>query len=498
MNPFWEKFKEVMLSVLPITVIVLLIHFFVAPLPALVVDRFLMGAALVVVGLTLFLVGVDLGVTPLGEHIGTSISKPNRVWIIVAVGLLVGFFVSIAEPDLQILAAQVEAVTAGEIGKIPILVVVSVGIAALMVLGLLRIVYNFSLSLTLLIGYGIMLVLGPMVPPSFLAISFDASGATTGALTVPFIMALAVGVSNMKKNSVASEEDSFGLLGVTSMGAILGVLGMGLVSKIGELKGVLPASEQSEGLIGAFLAIFPVIAMESVVAVAPLLVILALLQVISLQLTWKKLRRLIAGLIYTLVGLTVFLVGVNAGFMGLGAELGQRLAHTGNIALPIMVGFVLGLVTILAEPAVHVLTRQIEDVTAGYVRRPVVLGALSLGVGCAVALSIVRILVPGIQLWHYLLPGFGLSVLMSFFVPKLFVGIAFDSGGVASGPMCATFVLAFAQGVAEAVPGADVLKDAFGMIALVAMTPIITLQTLGLLVRLKARRKRRIKVHERV
>ncbi len=483
---------------LPITAIVLLLHFFVTPLPALVLARFLAGAVLVMVGLTLFLVGVDLGVTPLGEHIGTSISKPNRVWIIVVVGLLVGFFVSIAEPDLQILAAQVEAVTAAEIGKLPILVVVSVGIASLMVLGLLRIVYNFSLSLTLLIGYGIMLALSPFVPSSFLAISFDASGATTGALTVPFIMALAVGVSSMKKHAMASEEDSFGLLGVTSMGAILGVLGMGLLSKIGELQGVLPESTLSDGVLGAFWGILPTIAVESIVALAPLLVIMALFQVVSFKFPWKKLRRLVAGMIYTFLGLTVFLVGVNAGFMGLGSELGVRLAQTGHTALPVIVGFVLGLVTILAEPAVHVLTRQIEDVTAGYVRRSVVLGALSLGVGAAVALSIVRILVPSIQLWHYLLPGFGLSILMSFFVPKLFVGIAFDSGGVASGPMCATFILAFAQGVAEAVPGADVLNDAFGMIALVAMTPIITLQTLGLLVQLKARRKRRIQGHERV
>ncbi|MDL2206954.1 DUF1538 domain-containing protein [Eubacteriales bacterium OttesenSCG-928-N13] len=490
MNALLEKFKEILISVVPITLIVLIVHFFIAPMETVLLLRFLVGAVFVVVGLAVFLVGVDLSVSPLGEHIGAAISRPNKIWIIVCVGLVVGFFVSIAEPDLMILADEVQQVTSGIITRGNILVVVSIGIAVMMVVGLLRIVYNFSLSLTLLICYGIILVMAFFVSPEFLAIAFDASGATTGALTVPFIMALAVGISSMKKDSLSSEEDSFGLLGVTSTGAVLAVLAMGVFSNIGELSGTLPMQISGEASVfKPFLYMIPSVALESATALLPILVIFVVFQLVVFRFSAKRFRRLVMGLLYTFIGLVIFLTGVNAGFMEVGSTMGMNLAATGNTWLPIIVGFVLGLVTILAEPAVYVLTHRVETVTAGYVKRSVVLGAISIGVGLAVALSIIRILVPGIQLWHYLLPGYAISILLSFFVPKLFVGIAFDSGGVASGPMTATFILAFAQGVAEAVPGASVLTDAFGMIALVAMTPIITLQVLGLMVQVKAKRK---------
>lgn len=490
MNALMVKLKEVLLSVLPIAAIVLLMHFFFTPLSGPVLARFGVGAALVTIGLSLFLVGVDIGISPLGAHIGSAISKPNKAWIIVVVGLIVGFFVSIAEPDLQILADQVAQVSAGQIPKFSILTVVSVGIACMMVLGLLRIVYNFSLSLVFAICYGVILVLAFFVAPEFLAISFDASGATTGALTVPFIMALAVGISSMKKDSRASEEDSFGLLGVTSTGAILGVLLMGVFSKLGALEGVLPHRVSDDAsVLWPFIRTLPAIALESAIALAPILVIFVVFQIFVFHFSKKRFRKLIAGMIYTYVGLTIFLTGVNAGFMDVGSALGISLSEGGNRWLPIAVGFALGFVTVMAEPAVYVLTQQIETVTSGYVKRSVVLGALSIGVGLAVALSVIRILVPGVQLWHYLLPGYLISIALSFRVPKLFVGIAFDSGGVASGPMTATFILAFVQGVADAVDHASVLTDAFGMIAMVAMTPIITLQVLGLLVQIKAKRK---------
>ncbi len=484
-----NKFKEVLYAVLPITIIVLFLHFTIAPLPSNMVYQFLIGALFIVLGLSIFLFGVDIGITPLGENIGTSLSKKNKLWLVVVVGLVLGFFVSVAEPDLQILAKQVESVTEYIIPSIAILLSVSVGIAIMLVIGLIRIVYNIPLNKMLFSIYTVILVLSFFVTPEFLAISFDSSGATTGALTVPFILALAVGVSTLKKDIKSGEDDSFGLVAITSTGAIIAVMLLGIVKQVTDLSGSLPkVASHDATLIGPFMAILPHMLYESLLALLPVVIIYILFQIFVFKFKRKPFRKIIKGIVYTLVGLVIFLTGVNAGFMDVGSVLGYEIARNSSMMITVTIGFVIGLVTILAEPAVHVLTDQIEVVTSGYVKKSIVLAALALGVGSAIALSVLRIQVPNIELWHYLLPGYLISLALSFKVPGLFVGIAFDSGGVASGPMTATFILAFTQGIAEAIPGADVLRDGFGMIALVAMAPIITLQILGLIVQVKAKR----------
>ena len=488
-----SKFKEVFFSVLPITVIVLILHFTLTPIPPDSLTRFLIGALFIFIGLSIFLFGIDLGITPLGTNIGSTISKTNKVWIVIVAGLILGFFISVAEPDLQILARRVASVTGGSISMISIMIVVSTGIGVMLVIGFLRIVYNLHIHMVFLVFYGIILILAIFASPVFLAISFDASGATTGALTVPFIMALAVGISTLKKDSVASESDSFGLVGVASIGAIMGVLTLGIITRPEGLSAVL--DDHISGfaeLFSPFLHELSVLWYESLIAILPLVAIFLTFQFKSFHLRGKHLRRMIKGLSYTYIGLVVFLTGVNAGFMDVGAIVGSAVARLDSKVFVVLVGFVIGFVTILAEPAVLVLTHQIEDVTSGYVKRRVIFGALTIGVGLAVALSMIRIIVPGMQLWHILLPGFAISVGMSFFVRKLFVGIAFDSGGVASGPMTATFILAFSQGVASVESGEDVLFNAFGMIALVAMTPIITLQILGLIYQIKEKKVKKI------
>jgi len=324
----------------------------------------------------------------------------------------------------------------------------------------------------------------------FLAISFDASGATTGALTVPFILALAIGVTSLKKDSKASEKDSFGLVAIASVGAILGVIVMSILSKGGALTGNLPESDTiASSIIGPFLRVIPKTAVEVFIALLPVISIFLILQRKTMRLSQKRFRRILIGVLFAFTGLVLFLSGVNAGFMSVGSTIGYRMASFENKAYILITAFVMGLFTVISEPAVHVLTQQIEDVTSGYVKRSVVMATLAIGVAFAVVLSMIRILIPAIQLWHYLLPGYILSILMSFYVPKLFVGIAFDAGGVASGPMTATFILAFAHGAAEAAEGASVLVDGFGIIAMVAMTPIIALQTLGFIYRMKTKRR---------
>ncbi|AOY76749.1 DUF1538 domain-containing protein [Clostridium formicaceticum] len=489
MSVLTEKLKEVLFSVLPITIIVLILNFSLTPLETPLIIRFIIGALFVVLGLSIFLIGVDIGITPLGSLVGATIAKTNKLWIIITAGLILGFFISIAEPGLLVLANQVDLVTSGQISSLSILIVVSIGLAVMIAFGLIRIVSNVPLYKILTGLYGLTFILALFTSSEFLAISFDASGATTGILAVPFILALAIGVSAMKKDSKAAEKDSFGLVAIASIGAIISVIILSVFSKTSEFSPGLEFDiPESTSILGPFVQVFPVVLREGFFALLPLLIILLLLQKISFKLSKNAFSKILKGFVYALVGLVLFLVGVNAGFMDVGGIVGYILASLDSNYYLILMGLVLGIVTILAEPAVYVLTHQIEDVTSGYVKRKAVLIALSLGVGIAVALSMLRIIVPGIQLWHYLLPGYIISIAMTYFVPKLFVGIAFDAGGVATGPMTATFILAFTQGAAEAIEGANVLIDGFGMIAMVAMTPIITLQILGFIFSVKSKK----------
>lgn len=485
-----EKFRDNLLAVLPITIIVIILNFTIAPLEPTSIIRFLIGSALVIVGLSFFLIGVEIGITPLGSLIGTTLSKSNKLWVVLIAGLILGFFTSIAEPGLMVLANQVDMVTSGQIPSFSILIVVSIGLAIMLALGFVRIFFNIPLYKVLLILYLIIFGLAIFTSREFLAISFDASGATTGALAVPFILSLSVGISALKKDSKSSEKDSFGLVAIASTGAIISIMILNIISKTNEFSAGLETNlADTKSLFMPFIMIIPSFFKESLIAMSPLFIILMILQKVSFKLSKRSLKKILYGFLYAFIGLLIFLVGVNAGFMEVGIRIGNSLVLLDNKVYVIVIGFILGVVTILAEPAVYVLTHQIEEVTSGYVKRNVVLVFLSIGVGCAIALSMIRILIPEVQLWHYLLPGYIICLGMMFITPKLFVGIAFDAGGVATGPMTATFILAFTQGVADAYDKADVLVDGFGMIAMVAMLPIISLQLLGFIFRIKSKTK---------
>lgn len=489
MNVIYSKLKEVLMSVLPIVTIVIILNLTLVPMEEGVMARFLLGSVLIIIGLTIFLFGVDVGITPIGVNLGTTLAKSGKLWFLIITGLILGFFISIAEPDLHILADQVDMVTGGLLSKLLILLVVSIGVAVMLTLGLVRIVQNFPLHKLLTIVYGIILALAVLMSPEFLAISFDSSGATTGALTVPFILGLALGVSKMKKDSKSSENDSFGLVGLASTGAILGIMVMSLIFRVGEISGEVDVEVVGSSIVGVFLTKLPIIAKEIAIALLPILIIYIFFQITSFKMSRSNVRKVLIGILFTFLGLVLFLLGVNGGFMGVGRVVGYELASLDHMGYIIGVAFILGMVTILAEPAVYVLTHQIEDVTSGYVRRNIVMATLSIGVALAVSLSIIRIIVPQVQLWHYLLPGYLISIILAHFAPELFVGIAFDSGGVASGPMTATFILAFAQGAAQAIPHADVMVDGFGLIALVATTPIVALLILGIIFRVKSKKE---------
>ena len=490
MNVLFDKVKEVVMAVLPVIIIVLILKFTLVPISGVLLFQFILGAIAIIVGLSILLFGIEIGVLPFGNQMGASMLKSNKIWYVIIVGFFLGFFVNIAEPDLQVLAAQVSSVMGGYIKMGVILVAVSIGTGITLAVGIVRIVKNISLRIIFLVLYGIIFILAIFASSDMLAIGFDASGATTGALTVPLVLALSLGVASMKRNSKASEEDSFGLVGIMSTGAILGVLILNMFVKTDSVSGVLDlhGHADTESLFGPFIEAIPEVAFDSFIALLPLCLMLIIFQKWKFHLKMQRFAKIFTGFLYTYIGLVIFLVGANAGFMNVGKIIGQSLAEYDNKSIFVIVGFIIGMVVILAEPAVYILTQQIEDVTSGYIKRKTVLLTLSIGVAVAVGLSMLRIAIPGIQLWHYLLPGFIISLSLMFFVPKIFVGIAFDSGGVASGPMTATFVLAFAQGASDAIEHSNILIDSFGVISMVAMTPLIALQVLGLIYKSKSKK----------
>lgn len=485
-----EKFKDVLFAVLPITLIVVILHFTFVHLEINILLQFLIGALLVVIGLTVFLFGVDIGITPYGQMVGSKITKTNNIWILAILGLAIGFIITLAEPSVQILGLQIETVTDGNLLSREIVLAVSIGIGIMVMIGLIRTVFDVPLYILLLILYTIVLGLAIFTEQEFIAIAFDASGATTGALSVPFIFALAVGAASAKKDGKKSEKDSFGLVSLASAGAIIAVLILGLFSKNSNLTGHLDIIiGSSDTIMKPFIEVLPTVLLENVIAIAPIALSFLVFQFVWFKMHKRPFRRIVKGLVYVYIGIVIFMTGVQAGFMDVGSILGQVLGNQSFIWWPVIIGFILGVATILAEPAVYVLTNQIEDVTSGYVTRSIVLIALAIGVGLAIALNMVIILVPAFKLWHVLLPGYILAIGLMFITPKLFVGMAFDSGGVASGPMCATFILAFSQGVAFRDASSGSLVDAFGMIALVAFVPIITIEILGIVFKLKSKKE---------
>ncbi len=487
MKELTGKFKEVLTSVLPITFIVMALHFTISPLELNMLYAFLIGSALVIIGLTIFLFGINQGIEPIGHGVGNTITHSNRYAVIITVSLILGFFISYAEPDLHILANQVDKVTSGQFENTLMVIAVSIGIGMMMTLGMLRILKNIRLKFVFTGAYALIFILSLFSSSDFLAIAFDASGATTGAITVPFMLALASGVSAMKKDSKLSEADSFGLVGISSTGAILGVLIAGLFLEGGKLGGTLPDADITyTNLLDAYSSKLFHIAWESFLTLLPIIIAYIIFQVFFFKHKKSKVIDILRGMVFTFIGLVLFLLGVNGGFMKVGTQLGIQLASMDSSIPVLLVALLLGLTTVLAEPAVHVLTHQVEDVTGGSVKRGSVLIFLSVAVGLSIFMSTLRILIPDIQLWMYLLPGFGLAVILAYFVPDLFVGMAFDAGGVASGPMTATFSLAFVQGIAAQVPTADVVVDGFGMIAIVAMMPILAIELLGAIYQAKS------------
>ena len=477
-----EKLQESLAAVLPILAIVLILSFTIAPLPTSVLMAFLFGAVLLVVGMMFFSLGAELAMSPMGERVGACITKTRRVGIMLTLGFLLGFLITISEPDLQVLANQVQAVP-----NMVLIVTVAVGVGLFLCFAMLRMLLSVPLN-TMLVGfYIVVFVLAMFVPKDFLAVAFDSGGVTTGPMTVPFIMAMGVGVSAIRSDK-HSANDSFGLVALCSIGPILAVLILSLIFRPdgGSYTAVvIPEIGDSAALWQLFFVAFPTYFKEIAVSLLPIAAFFAVFNLVSLHLERKQLIRIGVGLAYTYLGLVIFLTGVNVGFMPAGNYLGSVIAGLSCNWILIPIGMLIGYFIVMAEPAVYVLMRQVEELTDGAIPGSAMKHSLSIGVAVSVGLAMIRVLT-GISIFYLLVPGYAVAIVLSFFVPKLFTAIAFDSGGVASGPMATTFLLPFAMGACSAV-GGNIVTDAFGVVAMVAMTPLITIQGLGLIYRLRTK-----------
>ena len=475
-NRLREKLIESLQAIGPILLIVLALSLTVAPLPSGILLTFLLGSVLLIVGEMFFSLGAELAMGPMGERMGAGVTKTRKLPLILGVGFFLGFLITISEPDLQVLAQQVQSIP-----NLVLIISVAVGVGIFLVFAFLRMIFRVPLRTLLLGFYLLVFLLLLFVPQDFLAVAFDAGGVTTGPMTVPFIMAFGVGISAIRSDKAAAD-DSLGLVALCSVGPILTVLILGMIyhpEDASYTPAVINDVSQSVALGRMFLEGFPEYMWEMARSLLPMVLFFGVFQILFVRTGKHYLRKIGVGILYTYIGLVLFLTGANVGFMPAGLYLGQTMAGSPYYRLLIPVGVVIGYFIVKAEPAVYVLMRQVEELTDGAVPGKTLQRCLGFGVAASVGLSMFRVLT-GISILWIVIPGYALALGMTFLVPKMFTAIAFDSGGVASGPMTATFLLPLATGVCFAV-GGNVITDAFGVVALVAMTPLITIQILGLL-----------------
>ena len=477
MTVLLKKIREALLSVFPVAAIVVLLN--LTPLVHFTgkeITVFLISAVFLILGIGLFSMGADMAMSPMGEHAGAGLTKSKKLLLLLSVCFLMGLLITVAEPDLTVLANQVKEVMDGTL----LIICVGVGVGIFLLLSVIKMVYHKPLSSLLLYFYMILFSISALVIAVgngyFLPLAFDSGGVTTGPITVPFIMALGVGIAaSLGGRDVG--ENSFGLIAMCSVGPILAVMLLG-ANADGEMAYTVPDYAIENGLGAELFEKLLHTFKEVGIALGLIVAFFAVLQIFVLKLPRKKLLQIAVGIAYTFFGLVIFLTAVSVGFMPIGYKLGCELACLPPAVLVIS-GFVLGMVVVLAEPAVHVLNKQVEDVTDGGVKKRSMMIALSVGVGLSIALSLLRILLD-FSILYYVIPGYLISLGLSFFVPGIYTAIAFDSGGVASGPLTSGFILPLSVGACVILQGEGrVMEDAFGIVAMVAMTPLITIQLLG-------------------
>lgn len=479
-----EKIRESLSAVIPITGIVLMLSIFVIPMELGSVVMFLTGALMLIVGMGFFQLGAEMAMTPLGEGVGVQISKMKKLLTVLLTGFLMGVIITVSEPDLQVLAGQVPSVP-----NMVLIMTVAVGVGLFLALAIVRIRYKISLSMLLIVCYLALILVSAFVPKEFLAVAFDSGGVTTGPMTVPFIMAMGVGLASVCSDKNAAN-DSFGLVALSSVGPILAVLILGCFFKPTEAAYTLTdvaTVVTTQDVARVFAQGLPLYAREVLLSLVPILWVFLIFQWLTHRYHGLQIKRIIVGFGYTYIGLVLFLCGANVGFAPVGAYLGKELAGLSLRWILVPIGALIGYYIVKAEPAIQVLNHQVEAVTNGAISVKMMNRCMQIGVAASVGLAMLRVLT-GISIQWFVIPGYIIALVLSRMVPDIFIGIAFDSGGVASGPMTSTFLLPLSIGVCEAL-GGNLMTDAFGVVALVALTPLIAIQLMGLVYKLKTAKR---------
>ena len=476
-NSLLTKIKESFASVMPVVVIVLL----VALTPMIHVTKveittFLICAVFLMIGIGMFSLGADMAMSPMGEYIGTGVTKLGKTGLLLLISFLMGVVVTIAEPDLHVLAMQVSSAVA------PAVLIFSVagGVGFFLLIAVSRVLFHRELSSILTLAYLVLFALAALLYEQdnwpLLPVCMDSGGVTTGPITVPFLMAMGLGIASTIGGR-DSKENSFGMIALCSVGPMVAVILLCCLSS-GRIDYTPPSYSLDVVTTQYIFKIVLGVAWDIGKALGLIVLFFLVLQFTLLKLPLPRLFFIFIGLLYTFAGLVIFLSAANIGFLPMGYKLGCELSDESHLLI-IGFSFLLGFVTVLAEPAIHVLNRQVEEVTGGAISHRTMLTALCCGVGISLALATVRILFQ-FSLLYYLVPGYLLSLILSQFVPKMYTAIAFDSGGVASGPLTSGFILPLALGICSYnCSASEALELGFGVVAMVAMTPLITIQLLG-------------------
>lgn len=478
-----EKMKESFTSIMPVTAIILLICFTLVPVQSGAFLAFLIGALMLIVGMGLFSMGADTAMTPIGQYIGSTAIRKRKIWLLVLLCFIVGVLITISEPDLHVLSTQVS-----EIPKVYLIGAVGIGVGIFLAIACLRIVFSIKFKYLLVAFYSIIFIAIFFIPKDFVAIAFDAGGVTTGPISVPFIIAIGTGIASLRSDKNA-DNDSFGLTALCSIGPIMAVLLLGLVFKPSGSTYTateIVSAENSRELIVIFLKSIPEYMKEVGIALLPIICFYLICKLFGAKQSKADFIKILVGVLYTYVGLVLFLVGINVGFLPIGTLIGQTLGNLDYNWIIVPIGMVIGFFIIAAEPAVPVLTKQVHEVTGGAVPQKALRISLMIGMAISVGLALIRILCH-IPILYFLIPGYVVAITLSFFVPDIFTAVAFDAGGVASGAMTASFLLPMGIGLCTAV-GGNVITEGFGMVAMVAMTPLITIQVLGLYSKIQRRK----------
>jgi len=470
-----EKIMEAFSSVLPITVIVLVVTVVLTPMTSGTILMFLTGAALLVIGMGFFTLGADMAMMPMGESVGIQLTKNSKIILVIITSFVIGALITYAEPDLQVLARQFPSIPGTHL-----VLTVAAGVGFFLVIAVLRPLLKIPLPALLVVFYIVVFVVAQFVPDGFIPVAFDSGGVTTGPITVPFILAMGVGQSLLRGDK-HSQEDSFGLVALCSVGPILAVLLLGIFYHAGQAEVetyVFHDAATSRDVVRSFAVELPHFLKEVLIAMGAIVFFFIVFQFVSRRYHQHQLGRIAIGFLYTLIGLVLFLTGVNVGFIPVGQLLGSQLGASPFKWVLVPLGILIGYFIVAAEPAVHVLNKQVEEISSGAITAKMMNRGLAIGMAAALAITMTRILLHIPIMW-ILIPGYTLSLTLTFFVPRIFTGIAFDSGGVCSGPMSSTFLLPFAMGTCEGV-GGNMMIDAFGIVAMIAMTPLIVIQMMGL------------------